>query len=99
MLQEHNKNLPYQKDNILHVFFEHLPCSKSQLLVKRYLGSPTEYARNMEFNGIRRFLMSFHCFCYSATKLCPILCDPMACSTPDSPVLHYLLQFAQTHVH
>ena len=30
---------------------------------------------------------------------CIQLCDPMNCSTPDSPVLHYLLDFAQTHVH
>ena len=27
------------------------------------------------------------------------LCDPMDCSTPDIPVLHYLPEFAQTHVH
>ena len=25
-------------------------------------------------------------------------CDPMDCSTPGFPVLHYLLEFAQTHV-
>ena len=25
--------------------------------------------------------------------------DPMDCSTPGFPVLHYLLEFAQTHVH
>ena len=30
---------------------------------------------------------------------CPTLCDPMDCSTPDSPVLHSLWEFAQTHVH
>ena len=30
---------------------------------------------------------------------CPTLCDPMDCSTPGFPVLHYLLEFAQTHVH
>ena len=47
MVQEHNKNLPYQKDDSLHVFFEHLPCSKSQLLIKRCLGRHVEYARNM----------------------------------------------------
>ena len=29
----------------------------------------------------------------------PTLCDPMDCSTPGFPVLHYLLEFAQTHVH
>ena len=37
--------------------------------------------------------------CHSVTKLCPTLCDPMDCSTPGFPVLHYLLEFAQTHVH
>ena len=27
------------------------------------------------------------------------LCNPMNCSTPGFPVLHYLPEFAQTHVH
>ena len=31
-------------------------------------------------------------------SLCPILCDPVACSTPGFPVFHYLPEFAQTHV-
>ena len=35
----------------------------------------------------------------SLTKSCPTLCDPMDCSTPAFPVLHYLWEFAQTHVH
>ena len=30
---------------------------------------------------------------------CPTLCDPMDCSMPCFPVLHYLPEFAQTHVH
>ena len=30
---------------------------------------------------------------------CPTLCDPMDCSTPGFPVLLYLPEFAQTHVH
>ena len=38
------------------------------------------------------------CGC-SVDKSCPALCDPMDCSTPGFPVLHYLLEFAQTHVH
>ena len=29
--------------------------------------------------------------CCSVTQSCSTLCDPMNCSTPDSPVLHYLL--------
>ena len=32
------------------------------------------------------------CCCYSVTKLCLTLCDPMACSMPGSSVLHYLLR-------
>ena len=35
----------------------------------------------------------------SVAQLCPTLCNPMDCSTPSFPVLHYLLEFAQTHVH
>ena len=37
------------------------------------------------------------CHCFSVTNSCPTLCDPMNCSTPGFPVLHYLL--AQTQVH
>ena len=36
--------------------------------------------------------------CY-VTQLCPTLWDPIDCSTPGFPVLHYLLEFAQVHVH
>ena len=39
-----------------------------------------------------------HCCC-SVTKMCSALCDSMDCSMPDFCVLHYLLEFAQTHVH
>ena len=37
--------------------------------------------------------------CCSVAQLCLIICNPMDCSTPGFPVLHYLLEFAQTHVH
>ena len=40
-----------------------------------------------------------HCRDCSVAKLCPASCDPMGCSTPGFPVLHYLLGFAQTHIH
>ena len=30
---------------------------------------------------------------------CPAFCDPVDCSRPGFPVRHYLLEFAQTHVH
>ena len=35
----------------------------------------------------------------SVTQSCPILCDPMDCSTPGFPVHQPLLELAQTHVH
>ena len=36
---------------------------------------------------------------YKVTKSCLTLCGPMDHSMPGFPVLHYLLEFAQTHVH
>ena len=39
-----------------------------------------------------------YCSC-SVVKSHPTLCNPMDCSTPGFPVLHYLPEFAQTHVH
>ena len=36
------------------------------------------------------------CCCW-ITKLCPTPCDPIDCSSPGFPVLHYLLEFVQTH--
>ena len=38
------------------------------------------------------------CYC-SVTKSCLTFCYPLDCSTPGFRVLHYLLEFAQTHVH
>ena len=33
------------------------------------------------------------------SKSCMTLCDPRECSSPGFPVLHYLLELAQIHVH
>ena len=41
-------------------------------------------------------LPPFRCL---VAQLCQSLYDPMDCSTPGFPVLHYLTEFAQTHVH
>ena len=44
--------------------------------------------------------LTIPCCCHrSVGKSHPTLCDPIDCSTPGFPVLHYLLEFAQTHVH
>ena len=42
------------------------------------------------------FTITYLC---SVAKWCPTLCDPVNCSTPGFSVLHYLLEFTQTHVH
>ena len=39
------------------------------------------------------------CSSCSVVKSRSTLCNPMDCSTPGFPVLHYLREFAQTHVH
>ena len=44
------------------------------------------------------FWHSCCCSC-SVAKSCPTLCNLMECSMPGFPVLHYFLEFAQTHVH
>ena len=37
------------------------------------------------------------CYC-SVVQSCQTLCDPMDCSTPGFPILHYLPEFAQIYV-
>ena len=34
-----------------------------------------------------------------SSQSCSTLCNPVDCSMPGFPVLHYLSEFAQTHVH
>ena len=36
--------------------------------------------------------------CCSVAQLCLTLCDPIDCSTPGFPVLHYLPEFRDYHV-
>ena len=38
-------------------------------------------------------------FCWSVAKSCLTLCDPMDCSMPGFPILYYLPEFAQIHIH
>ena len=41
------------------------------------------------------WIIQFHL----VTQSCLTLCNPMDCSTPGFPVLHYLLELAQSHAH
>ena len=47
---------------------------------------------------IKRYIIHMVCCCCSVLRLCPTLWDPIICSTPDFPILHFLTEFAQTHV-
>ena len=51
-----------------------------------------------DFNGVCLCMNHKRCCC-SVSKACPTLCNPLDYSTPGSPVLHYLPQFSQTHIH
>ena len=61
-------------------------------------------ARIINGDTIKRLLydkkfLSTNCCCCLVTKSCPSPCEPMNCSMPGFPVLHYLSEFAQVHVH
>ena len=69
----------------------------SQTLWTRNCGE--EKASSLEFQICKwmcQTLFTGCCFC-SVTKLCPTFCNPKDCSTPGSPVLQCLPEFAQTH--
>ena len=46
-----------------------------------------------------QFLKQLNYCCCSVARLFPTFCDPVNCNMPGIPVLHYLPEFAQTHVH
>ena len=61
-----------------------------------WLGASTIWS-NVYFIIIRMIIFNHPGCCCLVAKSSPTLCDPMDCSTPGFPVLHYLLEFAQTH--
>ena len=54
-----------------------------------------EWQRTWLNTNIFLSIYSVGCPCL-VTQSCPTLCNPMDCSTPGFPVLHHLLEFAQT---
>ena len=61
-----------------------------------------KFQRKQQNNKIiDKFVRKIHVLCIcccSFAKLCPTLCNPVDCTMPGFPVLHHLLEFAQTHV-
>ena len=41
----------------------------------------------------------FNCCYFSVAKSCPVLCNSRNCSIPGFPVLHFILELAQTQAH
>ena len=60
---------------------------------------PFNPVKNLFFNNSAYFDLILKVQFSSVAQLCPTLCNPMDCSAPGSPVLHYLQELAQTHVH
>ena len=80
----------------------HVHCNKwhqSNINVQRPLCSksiPDLVNKCSSKVGVQYLLL--YCCC-SVTKSCLTFCDPMNCSMPGFPVLHYPPELAQTHVH
>ena len=53
---------------------------------------------DIDYHFIANWMLALLFYC-SVTKSCLTLCYPMDCSMPGFLVLHYLPEFAQTHVH
>ena len=49
--------------------------------------------------GENLFSLSYYTCCFSVSRSCLTLGNPMNCSMPGFPVLHCSPEFAQTHVH
>ena len=84
---------PYYRAGVWH-WASYLPSMRLSFLL-RIINNIYEWlVRNekMHINLWAQYLAS-------ATQSCLILCDSMDCSMPGFPVLHYLPELAQTHVH
>ena len=74
--------------------------------VDAFLHSAGDFSSEVVLLVYFSLLLAFHLVsnpkyrcCYSIAQECPALWDRIDCSTPGFPVLHYLPEFDQTHVH
>ena len=72
------------------------PTDNHSIVLNVYFGRGASVASSCKL-GIVVHVCSL--CCYSVTQSCPILCNPVDCSTPGLPVHHHLPELAQTHVH
>ena len=62
--------------------------------IRSYFSSTTHRINHRILTDSRNII-----YCCPVAKLCLTLCNPMNCKTTGFPVLHFLPEFAQTHVH
>ena len=77
-----------------------LPSPSGAIVVLIYSFLSTDKLKLILVNIFWRSVF-FKCkmtYCSSVTKLFPTLCNTINYNTPGFPVLHYLLEFAQSHV-
>ena len=75
-------------------------CKTGGLQTEVSKTDPLETGKNIKNLNVSSTLSSvIMIYCCSVAKSCLILCDPMDCSKPGFSVLHFLSEFAQTHVH
>ena len=68
-------------------------------LVEKESGLFMMYSKSTDLKFWTWMEGGWHHFCCLVNKSFPTLCNPVDCSMPCFPVLHYLLEFAQTHKH
>ena len=86
----------------LWIFFHHPLSETRRLLQSHHSGSQDgRMFLSWPWSGLLywAFDICWHICCCLVAKSRLTLCDPVDCSTPGFPVVHYLLEFAQTHVH
>ena len=66
----------------------------SSMIKQKCLCPPELVVRGRHTRSLWRY-----CFCCCSAESCLTVFDPMDCSTPGFPVLHYFLEFAQTRIH
>ena len=83
--------------SLSHYLFNHPQARGTKASLRLSIYNKMHQLRNLILTSFNKFTQSY--CCSSVAQLCLTLCDPMNCSMPGFPVLHHLLEFAQTHVH
>ena len=77
--------------------FSYIPTQDSLEIV--LLIKVSKYLLNINECWASEYILGDHRFVVAVAKSCPTVCNPWDYSAPGFPVLHYLLEFAQTHAH